>query len=54
MSELKVNNNEQKKESEKCYCSKNVNSLGKAIKMLKDELDRQRHEIEIIKKSLKR
>ena len=54
MSELKVNNNEEKKEIEKCYCSKKVNSLEKAVKMLKIELDTQRREIEIIKKALKR
>lgn len=54
MSELKVNNNEEKKESEKCYCSKKVNSLEKAVKMLKLEIDEQRHQIEIIKKALKR
>lgn len=48
------NNNEEKKTTEKCQCSKKFNSLEKALNMLKDELDRQRHEIEIIKKSLKR
>lgn len=52
MSEQQNNNN--KKPTENCKCTKNISSLEKAIKILKLEIDSQRKEIDIIKKVLKR
>ena len=50
MSEL---NNNEKKSNEQCKCTKKIVVLEKEIKELKTELERQRHEIEILKKVLK-
>lgn len=46
-----VNNNEKK--SEQCKCTKKIVVLEKEIKELKTEFERQRHEIDILKRVLK-
>lgn len=52
MSELQ--NNNEKKTTEKCYCQKKIMVLDKEIKALKDKVQKQLREIETIKKALKR
>jgi hypothetical protein len=47
-------NNNEKKTTEKCQCTKKIMVLEKSVKELKAEVERQAKLIEIIKKSLKR
>ncbi len=47
-------NNNEKKTTEKCQCTKKIMVLEKAINNLKCEIEKQRHEIELLKKVLKR
>lgn len=47
-------NNNEKKTTEKCQCTKKVMALDKAFKELKAEVEQNRKILEIIKKSLKR
>ncbi len=47
-------NNNEKKTTEKCQCTKKIVVLEKEIKSLKGTLEKQSREIETIKKSLKR
>lgn len=47
-----VNNNE-KKNNEQCKCTKKIVVLEKEVRELKTELERHKHEIDILKKVLK-
>lgn len=47
-------NNNEKKPTEKCQCTKKIMALDKAVKELKAEVERQKRTIETLIKVLKR
>ena len=51
---MSVQQNNNEKNGEKCQCTKKITALDKAVKELKDEVEKQRKMIEVVKKSLKR
>ena len=51
---LELPNNNEKKTTEKCQCTKKIMALDKAVKELKAEVERQKRTIETLIKVLKR